>query len=178
MQRMDEDDVVELGAIGGKDRALEAPLEAPLEARAPARARARHAARSTGVPWQSRVDVLCGHIIAGVPLEPACVLAGVSFRTIQDALARDADDARPIAEARARREADLAARLESLASDGRQHAGIAYLLERHAPSRWRQSSKVEVSGPDGGPMQSQSIAPPTEEELRARLEAVRRSLGG
>lgn len=141
------------------------------------RHRARDDARSTGVDWRERVGELCGHILEGTPLEPACVIAGVSFRTIQDALARGDEAAEPIARARAMRERELAKKLEDLATDGRQHAGIAYLLERHAPTRWRQSSKVEVSGPDGGPMQSQAVAPPTEEELRARLEAVRAKLG-
>lgn len=141
------------------------------------RVRARHAAKSTGVPWQERVDVLCGHILEGVPLEPSCVLAGVSYRAIQDAMSREDPDAAPIHAARAKREAELARKLEDLATDGRQHAGIAYLLERHAPTRWRQSSKVELSGPDGGPVQSQAMTPPTEAELRARLEAVRKKLG-
>lgn len=124
----------------------------------PPRARARHAARSTGVPWQERVSDLCAHILEGVPLEPACVLARVSFRTIQDAIARDDKDALPIIEARAQREADLVKQFGALAMEGERTGGLEYLLERHAPTRWRQSDKVEVTGTDGGPVQTQTVS--------------------
>lgn len=141
-----------------------------VERPVPAKGKSRVAALATGVPWQERVGILALKIREGVPFEPACVLAGVSWRSVQEALRREDIDAEPIAIARAEYEAELVASLVKLAREGRSHAGIAYLLERHAPTRWRQSSKLEHSGPEGAPIQTQTITLTLAEAKRIAAE--------
>lgn len=115
-------------------------------------------------------------LLEGVPMEPACVLAGVSHWSIRDAIAREDADARPIVEALAAHEADLSKSLVVHAKGGTQHRGCLDVLERRFPKRWHQSSKVEVVGKDDGPIETTTVAP-TEAELRARLAALQAKLG-
>lgn len=128
--------------------------------------------------WQDHAAAIAAHIEGGSPFEPACVLEGVSFEAVRDALARQDPDADCIARARASLEIQLAREAREHARNGTPLASSAgWMLERIAPKRWHLPSKVEVSGPEGGPVVSeQKIA--TEAELVARLEALRAKLGG
>lgn len=127
--------------------------------------------------WQDRVVDIAASIIEGVPLEPACVLAGVSHWTVRHALDRDAADAAPIADALAQHEAELAKTLVKQAKGSAPHKGCLDVLERRFPKRWHQSSKVEMVGKDDGPIETVAVVP-TEAELRARLALLAEKLGG
>jgi hypothetical protein len=113
-------------------------------------------AKRTWNPWREHAAAIAARIEAGTPMEPACVLEGVSIETVRDAIDRADPDADVIVRARAALEARLVTQAVELASAGTPVASSAgWLLERIAPKRWHLPSKVEVSGPEGGPTQAE-----------------------
>ena len=108
-------------------------------------------------------------------LEPAARIEGVSIRTLEEAIKRDDPAIAPILAARAEIERELVRHLLEHSRNGKPHGATAYLLERIAPKRWRQAEQLEVSGPDGGPVRSETV---TEDQLRARVATLAKKLGG
>jgi hypothetical protein len=107
-------------------------------------------------PWREHAAAIAAHIEQGTPMEPACVLEGVSPETVRDAIDRADPDADVIQRARAALEAKLCRDAVALAAEGTPIANSAgWMLERIAPKRWHLPSKVEVSGPEGGPTQAE-----------------------
>lgn len=117
--------------------------------------------------WRERVPMIAERVRLGLGLEPACAIEGVSVRTVEDAIARGDEATLPIIAARAECEAELVADLREHSRNGKPHGATAYLLERIAPKRWRQSNRVEVSGPDGGPQRVEQIALTLAEAIEA-----------
>lgn len=133
--------------------------------------------RACASDWRSRVPAIAERMRQGLHLAPAARLEGVPVRTLEDAIARDDPDTAPLQEARAQLEARLVADLLQHSQDGRHAGATTWMLERIAPKRWRQADQLEVSGPDGGPVRSEA-AELTPEQLRERLEALRKKLEG
>lgn len=128
-----------------------------------------------GITWQSRVGDIVERLLAGTPLEPACVLAQVSSDVLREAMGRGDEDAQPIVEALAAYEAEMAAVATKMAREGKPHGAVAFVLERRFPKRWRAETKTEVTGADDGPVMVQEA--PTEEQLRERLARIQAKLG-
>lgn len=127
--------------------------------------------------WKAKIPAIAREIRDDLPLRTACRLHGVSRRTMDDAIKRDDPDLAPIHEARAEIERKLAKRLHSHAEAGTPHGATTFHLERMFPDNWKAADKLELSGPDGAPMQTVT-ATPTEAELRARLALLAEKLGG
>lgn len=132
-------------------------------------------ARAHARDWREAVDAIAEHMREGMHLEPAARLEGVSIRTIEEAIKRDDPAVAPLLVARAEIERELVRHLMEHSANGRPHGATTYLLERLAPKRWRQADQLEVSGPDGGPVRSETV---TEDQLRARLALLAKKLGG
>lgn len=125
--------------------------------------------------WRDAVEAIASHMREGMHLEPAARLEGVSIRVIEEAIKRDDPAVAPLLEARAALERELVLHLMEHSRNGRSHNATTYLLERLAPKRWRQAEQLEVSGPDGGPVRSETV---TEDQLRARVAMLAKKLGG
>lgn len=108
--------------------------------------------------WRTKAPAIAERIRKGAFLEPACRRENVSFESVRDALDRFDEDADVIAHARADVEMKLNETSLALASAGESVAsGPGYLLERIAPRRYHLPSRVEMSGPDGAPVQTQAV---------------------
>lgn len=129
-----------------------------------------------------RQERIVDAIRAGSYAEPACRAAGIAESTFYRWLQRGEAEGRGIyAEfARAVRRAEAEAELNAvdvvqahMPSDWR--AAIAF-LERRYPARWRRQTSAEISGPGGGPIETQAkstvdLSLLTDKELQL-LEAI------
>lgn len=125
--------------------------------------------------WRAHAEMIAERVRLGLPLSSACEIEGVSYDTVRDAISRGDPDAACIVRGRVECEAELVADLREHSRNGRPHNATSYLLERLNPKRWRQADQLEVSGPDGGPVRSETV---TEDQLRARVAMLAKKLGG
>ena len=132
---------------------------------------------------------------AGVPIGAACTRAGVGestfHRWLQNAregrggknLARYREFGELVQKALGDSEAGLVARILTASTKSWQAA--AWLLERKWPDRWARRERTELTGPAGGPIQSETrivletaIPRPARPELAALPKAVAGGGGG
>lgn len=125
--------------------------------------------------WKAKIPAIAREIRDDLPLRTACRLHGVSRRTMDDAIKRDDPDLAPIHEARAEIERKLAKRLHDHAEKGTPHGATTFHLERMFPDNWKAADKLEISGPEGAPVQSEAVTM-TEAEMLARVERLRAKL--
>ncbi len=108
-------------------------------------------------PWREEAAHIAAHIRNGHTLDAACRKCNVSIRTVEAALLREDEYADPIQDARDDYEAQLRSHAFAHSESGSGGAMTQYLLERHNPKRYRLPKSVEVSGPDGAPVQTQAV---------------------
>lgn len=121
--------------------------------------------------------------------ETACRYAGISHQTLRNWIAKaETPDAPPeyveFLEALEKAEADaevLDIAIIRQAAQGGTWQAAAWIRERKNPERWgrREASKVEVSGPDGGPIELRAtlgVDTVAIETLAASLERRSREL--
>lgn len=104
-------------------------------------------------------------IRAGNYLETAAAYAGVNQSTLHRWVARGKEEDAPeefrefceaVERARAEAEVRTVALIQQAAPNSWQAA--AWYLERSHPKRWARREKVEMSGPEGGPITLQGLA--------------------
>lgn len=117
----------------------------------------RDEAKSDGTDWRTKVPGIVEAINRGLSLTTSCALNGVSRRTMDAALLRCDPAALPIVEARAAIEEKLVKTTMAHAEGGTPHGASTWLLERMFPAAWKAADKLELSGPDGAPMQTQAV---------------------
>lgn len=105
-------------------------------------------------------EAICKHIADGLPIETACALEGVHKQRLYEWDRKGQEGIEPyaaFADARARASAlQIQRRLELMADLPRDlWKREAWLLERLHPSIFAQVTKNQLSGPDGGPIQTQ-----------------------
>ena len=103
-------------------------------------------------------EQVVGYLRAGAYVETAAAAAGISKETLYSWLRRGAADEVPFAAfAEAVEEAQALAEMRDLALIGKaaetEWTAAAWRLERKFPSRYGRRQAVEVSGPEGGPIQ-------------------------
>lgn len=125
--------------------------------------------------WRDKVPLIAREIRDDLPLYTACRLHGIARQTMQDAIKRGDPALLPIHEARAEIERKLAKRLHAHAEAGTPHGATTFHLERMFPDNWRPADKLEISGPEGAPVQSEAVTM-TEAEMLARVERLRAKL--
>lgn len=130
-------------------------------------------AKKTGRPTECTPELTQKFAVAlgkGMPRDLACDLLRIHRATFYDWMAKGADGVHPYADfADAIKEAEgqlvsdcLDAIVEAGSGDNAQWQARAWLLERRHTAMFGRS-RVEVSGPDGGPVQTQArvvIVPP------------------
>lgn len=104
--------------------------------------------------------IICSEIAKGIPKKYACVKAGVSYVQMMEweKLGEEGREpfltfAREVAQAR---HAHIAMRLEAIESGGGDWKRQAWLLERLEPTLFAPTTRTQISGPEGGPVQTQS----------------------
>ena len=104
-------------------------------------------------------------IRAGNYLETASAYAGIDQSTLHKWISRSKEPDAPVAliefrqsveRARAEAEVRTVALIQQAAPQSWQAA--AWYLERSHPKRWARREKVEMSGPEGGPITLQGLA--------------------
>lgn len=103
-------------------------------------------------------EQVVGYLRAGAYVETAAAAAGISKETLYSWLRRGAADEVPFAAfAEAVEKAQALAEMRDLALIGKaaetEWTAAAWRLERKFPSRYGRRQAVEVSGPEGGPIQ-------------------------
>jgi hypothetical protein len=132
-----------------------------------------------------RIDALVDAVRAGMkrylPFNRALAKVGISERTYYHWRKKWQGDEEPYATQVAKVEAvrgeleeRLAHRLGRLAKRGTKNdsvrfAATKYMLERHYPERWGAAQRVELTGKNGEPIQTESVArvvilPPLDDE--------------
>ena len=108
------------------------------------------------------VAIICAEVAKGIPKKYAGVAAGVDYDTILlwEKLGKEGDErysvfARDLAAAR---RTHIAMRLEAIESGAGDWKRQAWLLERLEPTLFAPTTRTQISGPDGGPVQAQAIA--------------------
>lgn len=105
-------------------------------------------------------EIICSEIAKGIPKKFACVKAGVDYTRMVEWEKRGAEGEEPFATfARAcakARHAHVAMRLEAIESGGGDWKRQAWLLERLEPTLFAPTTRTQISGPEGGPVQTQS----------------------
>lgn len=122
-------------------------------------------ARKPGRPagfTPEQVAALCEALRTGNHIEPSCRYVGIAPSTYYKymALAEEPDPpawVREFSEAvkKARAEAELrnVQAIAKAATDPRHWTAAAWFLERSYPKRWGRQARLELSGPEGGPIQ-------------------------
>jgi hypothetical protein len=100
---------------------------------------------------------ICAEVAKGMPKKFACARAGVDYANMLDWEKRGVDGeepfasfARALADARA---AHVAMRLEAIEAGEGDWKRQAWLLERLEPTLFGPTSRTQVTGADGGPVQ-------------------------
>ncbi len=112
----------------------------------------------------TKVAAVCEMLGKAVPFTTACWNSGVSPYSVRTAARNDATIAAMLAAARAEGELQLIEQHRTLALAGGRTTGIEWLLERLYPQRWHLASRVEVSGRDGAPIETQATVQLTVDE--------------
>lgn len=122
--------------------------------------------KPTGRPTKCTPEVtaiICKHVAEGLPKRYACSKADVTYRQMLEWEERGKEGEEPFLTFA--RELDKAktehveARLEAMRlapSKGGDWKREAWLLERLHPKEFGQLTKTQISGPDGGPVQTQA----------------------
>lgn len=141
-----------------------------------------------------RANQIAALIVAGNDQETAALASGVSKSAHYNWLARgraerDRLDSNPklkpkasempfleyveaIEKARAEAEARLVLRIAKAAEEPKTWQAAAWLLERRDPKRWGRVSRTEISGPDGGAIQSEVVSTVSDAELAALADKI------
>lgn len=124
-----------------------------------------------------RVERICDALRSGNTRRAACLLAGIGEATFFRWLNEDQEFRETVERAEAQAEARFVAQVESAALGGTWTAA-AWWLERRRPAdyarRDKVDSRVELSGPNGGPVET--VATLSDHEKRALREAIRAHL--
>lgn len=126
------------------------------------------------------IEKIVGYLRAGAYVETAAAAAGISKQTLYTWLRRavDENEEDPIFAkfAAAVEEAQALAEVRDIALIGKaaetQWQAAAWRLERKSPERWGRKDRVELSGKNGGPVQTAALVqvielPPLEDETNA-----------
>jgi len=104
--------------------------------------------------------IICAEIARGIPKKFACVKAGVSYQQMMEWEKRGADGEEPFLtfarEAANARAAHISMRLEAIETGTGDWKRQAWLLERLEPTLFAPTTRTQISGPEGGPVQTQS----------------------
>jgi hypothetical protein len=134
---------------------------------------------TTGTDARARVELLeriCARIRAGSSMDAACWREGIDPQAVRSTMRRHESVRTAVEAARAVAEDARRERMDAMIDDGKPTRGLEWQLQRLHPHVYDAPTKVELTGADGGPLTSQTVEP-TEEALRARLEAIRAKLG-
>lgn len=108
------------------------------------------------------IAIICAEVAKGIPKKYAGVAAGVTYQAMMqwEELAKEGHEpfltfAR---EMQAARRTHIAMRLEAIESGAGDWKRQAWLLERLEPTLFAPTTRTQISGPDGGPVQAQAIA--------------------
>ena len=127
----------------------------------------------------------CDALMRGLPKRHAAAVAGISEGTYHDWRRRGEAGEEPYAafmqrvyEAEAQLQDDLlqtvkhmALGLDKTARAGERLKAAQFLLERRWPQDWAQTKAVELTGADGGPVQTESAKPLFTDEQLANMTA-------
>lgn len=126
---------------------------------------------------------ICQYLGHGAYLETAAAAVGVHYRTLRQWLrygaeheAAGADDiytrfCAAVEEAQAKADLKDIALISAAAKDDWKAA--AWRLARRRPQQWGEVKRHELSGPEGGPIETRAIEALDDEELDAELQRLR-----
>lgn len=104
----------------------------------------------------AKADAALADVRHGLPIVSALVLQGIAKGTVDYFLNRNPTLRAELAKAEAEFERGL---LENLVAKSASDARVAqWLLERRAGGQWAPVTRAEVTGKDGGPLQSLTIS--------------------
>jgi hypothetical protein len=123
-----------------------------------------------------KADALIKHLSVGNNIETACELAGIGsttyFRWMQTGAQEDAPERyKEFRERATRARAEAEARNVVIVQQAARNdwRAAAWYLERSKPDRWRRRDGLELTGANGGPIQSEVV---TSDEGRARVTEI------
>jgi len=141
--------------------------------------------KPTGRPkalTQEKQDQLCNFLREGNHIIPACAYTGLGSSTYYKYMAL-ADEPNPpqwavefadaVKKARAEAELRNVQQIQKAATEPKHWTASAWFLERSYPKRWGRQARLEVTGPEGGPIRLED--PRT--ALLSLLDDARRSRG-
>jgi hypothetical protein len=110
----------------------------------------------------------------------AAAAAGFSKTTLYRMLDNDTDGTLVTAMEKAEGQAEAAYStiVANAAADPKNWTAAAWWLERRHPADYAKRDKVEMSGPDGGPIESRDVTALPDHERLALAEAIRSHLRG
>lgn len=120
----------------------------------------------------ARVAGLLNALRAGNTRSAAAAHAEISRATLYRWIEEDETFRDSIEKAEADAEVRFAAQVAQAAASGTWQAA-AWWLERRRPADFALRSKVEMSGPDGGPIDHREVSTLEDHEKRALTEAIR-----
>lgn len=141
-----------------------------------------------------RTQKIAELIVAGNDAETAVVASGISTTTYYNWMARgraeiarmvDTNRSKPkaaeaifvefvetIEKARAEAEARLVILVSKAAADPKTWQAATWLLERREPKRWGRINRTEITGADGGAIQSETVVKVSDAELVALADQI------
>jgi hypothetical protein len=126
------------------------------------------------------IEKLLGALRVGMTRRAAAGVAGFSKTTLYRMLDNDPDGTLVTAmeKAEAQAEATYSTIVANAAADPKNWTAAAWWLERRHPQDYAKRDKVEMSGPDGGPIESRDVTALPDHERQALAAAIRSHLRG
>lgn len=122
-----------------------------------------------------RVKRILDAIRSGVAYVDAANYAGISYQTFNEWRKEYSEFSDAVEEADGAAMVGLVATIRKAATEGKQWQAAAWLAERRHPDRYGRTVKTQISGPDGGPVQTQAsvvIVPGTMPDAAAWAQKV------
>jgi hypothetical protein len=126
------------------------------------------------------IENLLKALALGMTRRAAAAAAGFSKTTLYRMLENDADGTlvTAIEKAEGQAEATYSTIVANAAADPKNWTAAAWWLERRHPQDYSKRDKVEMSGPDGGPIESRDVTSLPDHERQALAAAIRSHLRG
>ena len=128
----------------------------------------------------TKVDRLLEGLKVGMTRRAACAAAGISKTSLYRMLENDPDGTfgTLIENAEGEAEAAFSEIIAKATLDPKNWTAAAWWLERRHPQDYARRDKVEMTGKDGGPIESRTVSELPDHERAALADAIRAHLRG
>lgn len=130
---------------------------------------------------EETTDKLLAALRLGMTRRAAAAAAGIGKSTLYRMLGNDQDGTLGtlIEKAEGEAEATFSAIVANAAADPKNWTAAAWWLERRHPADYAKRERVEMTGPDGGPIESRDVTGTlSDTDLRAALREAERIAAG